>query len=146
MTFLKSRTIIVWGYAAVLTAALSGLLITGTATSPDALPVFGVLAVMGMLVATLSRLGAAVQGGTLSVWLGPSLFRQVYPLAAIAKVNVVKVEFPFAVGLRLLPDGWLYSLGGQDFTEVRLVGGRRVLIGFGEESGLPDALRRALRR
>ncbi|PNY80091.1 hypothetical protein [Deinococcus koreensis] len=145
MIFVQSRTVIVWVYAGLLAVVLTGMIFTDTTSSPDALPIFGILGVMGVLVATLSRLSVTLSDDTLSVWLGPGLFRQAIPLSDIAGVSVVNISSPFAVGLRLLPDGWLYSLGGQEFTEVRLIGGRRLLVGLGAASGLSEAVRRSLR-
>ncbi|WP_155297455.1 hypothetical protein [Deinococcus kurensis] len=144
MTFTRTVPALAWAFAAILSVALLGLVLTGEAGSPQALPVYGILGVMRGLTATLSRLSARVQAGALSVWLGPGLFRQSHPLTDMAGVNVTQVASPFAVGLRFLPDGWLYSLGGTDFTEVHLRDGRRLLIGLDEASGLPDTLRRAL--
>ncbi|AWT35857.1 hypothetical protein GCM10008956_04160 [Deinococcus arenae] len=143
MTFTRTVPALAWAFAAILSVALLGLILTGEAGSPQALPVYGILGVMGGLTATLSRLSARVQAGALSVWLGPGLFRQSYPLTDMAGVNVTQVASPFAVGLRFLPDGW--PLGGTDFTEVHLRDGRRLLIGLDEASGLPDTLRRDLR-
>lgn len=146
MTVSRRLDALVWAFAALLTVTLLGLAVTGETGDPRVLPAYGLLAVMGGLAATLSRLSARVQGGVLSVWLGPGLFRQSCPLAEIAGVRSLHLHSPSAVGLRLLPDGWLYSIGGADFTEVRLRDGRRLLIGLGSDSGLPDALHSTLRR
>lgn len=135
MTFRRRNDAVVWGYAVLVGLVLLLTSLSGVEVGQVA-PALASLAVLALPVALLSRLSLRVDATGFSVWLGPGLFRRTCPRAAIVSIQAAAAPSPFGVGLRLVPGGWLYSLGGRDFAEIRFVDGSRLLIGHGNDPGL----------
>ena len=143
VAYTEQRDDIVWAYAALLTLLCAGL-VWGQASSEQASGVAVTLALLGLVTLVMSRLTVRLTADELRVSLGAGLFARRLPRAAIAGVRVVPAPSPFGVGVRLLNDGWLYSLRSQaEYVEVRLSDGSRLVIGAREARKLADQLSRA---
>ena len=143
MTYTEQRDDIVWAYAALLALLCAGL-VWGQASSEQASGVAVMLALLGLVTLVMSRLTVRLTTDELRVSLGAGLFARRIPRGDIVGVRVVPAPSPFGVGVRLLSDGWLYSLRPQaEYVEVRLSDGSRLVIGTREARKLADQIGRA---
>lgn len=137
----QSQPGLVWFYAAFFSAVLLLLTVTGEANATNAaliLPPFGVF---GLVVAFLSRLTVEVTEEELRLEFGLGLGRARFPRAGMVVLGELPVGPLAGIGIRLLPDGWLYRIAGGDALVTRLGNGRRLLIGTDDPGGLWQALR-----
>lgn len=65
------------------------------------------------------------------------------PLEDIASHRVVRNKFWWGLGIRMIPDGWLYCVSGLDAVEIVRTDGRVTRIGSDEASALNAAIERA---
>ncbi|MBB5233465.1 hypothetical protein [Deinococcus budaensis] len=134
-----------WFYLGLCILVLGALYFSGSANSQDTVTALSVLGVLALPLGLLSRLTVAVGSERLSVWLGPGLLRRNYPTREIVGIARADLPFtPFTVGLRLTPRGWLYSIGGREFTEVLFADGSHLLIGTDNAAQTEDFLRGSL--
>lgn len=70
--------------------------------------------------------------------------RRTYRKTGIVTYHPAPAPSPFPVGIRLMRSGWLYSIGGPDFTEVLFADSSRLLIVTEDAERLQDFLNRAL--
>jgi hypothetical protein len=129
------------GYVTVISIGVAALLCVVGAALESWDPVMlgaGVLvAVIGILFSTLT---VEVRDGDLRFRFGPGPVGRRWPLADIAKVEVVKNRWYWGWGIRLTPFGWLYNVSGLHAVQITLRSGRRYRIGSDE----PEALRAAI--
>jgi hypothetical protein len=117
--------------------AVAGLVIQDSPRVAAAVVVL--VLVMGLL---FSRLATVVRDDTVTIWLGG-----VWPVASFAVADVAKIgrftpSMWAGLGIRLLPEGMMYSIGFSDAVSIELRSGRKLYLG----SKRPDALVRFLDR
>jgi hypothetical protein len=71
-----------------------------------------------------------------TIAFGIGLIKRTIPLSSIQEVSEVTNAWYYGWSIRLIPNGWLYNLGGLKGVELALVSGRVVRIG----SATPGAL------
>ena len=133
-----------WFYLGLCILVLGALFLSGKVQSSDSVTTLSVLGVLALPLILLSGLTVAADLERLSVWLGPSMLRRNHSKGEVVGVARANLPFtPFTVGLRLLPGGWLYSIGGWEFVEVLFADGSRLLIGTGDAAQTEDFLRQS---
>ncbi|MDO4247269.1 MAG: hypothetical protein Q4C89_14715 [Deinococcus sp.] len=136
MQHIERRNDVVWAYAAVLTLLCGGMAL-GQASPEQVTGISVTLLMLGLLALTMSRLSIKSRGDALRISLGAGFFSRRLSRDDIASVRVVPSPSAFGVGLRLLPDGWLYSLRQTGaVVEIQLLNGSRLLIGSTEPEEL----------
>jgi len=102
-----------------------------------ALPVLVVLMLFGTL--TLE-----VDDATIRLRFGVGLIRKTFPLADVASCQVVRNQWWWGWGIRLIPGGWLYSVSGLNAVELVLKSGKRFRIGTDEPRQLAEFIQTKL--
>ncbi len=136
MNYVERRDDIVWAYAGLLAVVCLGLWL-GQASTEQVLGLGVPLTLLALVVLVMSRLSVQASADELRVSLGAGFFSRRIARGDILSINIVPPPSVFGVGLRLLPDGWLYSLGPVSaFVEIRLTDGSRLLIGSAQPQEL----------
>jgi Zn-dependent protease with chaperone function len=110
------------GAAAVLTLAVSGLLIL----------------LIGWIFGSLK---VAVAGGDLSWWFGPGFWKKRVAIDEIEVCEAVRNRWWWGWGIRYYVKGWLYNVSRLDAVEITLKTGKRIRIGTDEPEALVAAIR-----
>jgi hypothetical protein len=87
-----------------------------------------------------SRLNVGVTDRDLIVRFGPGWQVRKVPLEMIEDVNVVRYPWYYGYGIRLTPKGTLYNVSGNEAVQLRLRGGKQVLVGSDEPARLAAIL------
>ena len=85
-----------------------------------------------------------VDGGTLRLWFGAGLLRREVPLSGVVAARPLRVPWYTGWGVRAVPRGWLYRVGGRNAVELELENGRVVCVGSDEPAALLAALTNVL--
>lgn len=133
---------LVWFYALAVSLTLGLLMVTGVGRSPEALPVLVPVLIFALPVLMLSSMTTQVEGGLLHVWFGPGLFHTRVPVSDLRVLGRTEIGPVAGVGLRLLPNGWLYRIRGGPVLVLQRADGRQLMIGTDDPGGLEEALRR----
>lgn len=96
------------------------------------------LVVLSMLL--LSSLTTVVSRDRLLCYFGPGLIRRTIALRDITDVSIVHNSLVYGIGLRLIPNGWLWNVAAGPALELKLKSGRVFRIGTNE----PEALKKAI--
>jgi len=134
--------------AIVVGAGLLELTIVALSTvSTLALTLAGALAaVFAVLLVMFASLTVAVDARALRLWFGAGLLRREVTLGDVVAARLVRLPWFTGWGVRAVPHGWLYRVGGRDAVELELENGRVVRVGSDEPMELLAAVTRALGR
>jgi hypothetical protein len=106
------------------------------AVSALAMLVFSMI-LFGSLTVTVTR-------DSVKVWFGPGIIRKAVRLEDIRDSRVVRNPWYYGWGIRLTPNGWLFSVSGLEAVELDLASGLRFRIGTDEPERLHAALQQAV--
>ena len=123
----------------VVAAVLAEFLIVALSATPGtlALALSGALvAVAAVLLALFSTLTVVLDDRTLRLWFGVGSLRREVMLADVTTSRKVRNHWYIGWGVRVMPGGRIYNVGGFDAVELELDNGRVVRVGTDE----PDAL------
>jgi hypothetical protein len=113
--------------------------------STVALALAGALvAVVAVMLALFSTLTVVVDDRTLSLSFGLGALRREVVLADVAAARKVRNHWYAGWGVRVIPGGRLYNVGGLDAVELELDNGRVVRVGTDEPDALLAAVQAAL--
>jgi len=112
-----------------------------TGWSTPASVVLTLLIVVALLFCTLT---VTVEEQQIVCSFGPGLISKRISLAVVRGVRQVRNEWHYGWGIRLTPQGWLFSVSGLDAVEVDIADGKRIRIGSDEPEVLAAAIRRSL--
>lgn len=99
---------------------------------------------MGVVAACFGWLHVEVGQGKARLRYGVGILRKEIDLGQVEEVEAVRNRWWYGWGIRLIPGGWLYNVGGLDAVELRRRGGGRIRIGTDEPAALEAALRAEL--
>jgi hypothetical protein len=136
-------TLIVLVLAAVVAEiVLVAVLVPG---STLALSLSGALAaILAVTLVLFSTLTVTVDAAAVRLAFGMEVLRREVPLDEIAEARKVRNAWYSGWGVRVIPNGRLYNVGGLDAVELRLDNGRVVRVGSDEPDVLLMAVQRAL--
>jgi len=118
-----------------------GLLVALLVAFSGEVLVAAAVAVFVLLVTFLfSRLNVEVTERDLVVRFGPGWQVKKVPLEIIEDVNVVRYPWYYGYGIRLTPMGTLYNVSGNAAVQLRLRGGKQVLVGSDDPERLAAIL------
>lgn len=137
-------TIIVLVVAAVVAEIL--LVVVLAPGSTLALSLSGALAaILAVTLILFSTLTVTVDDGAVRLAFGLEALRREVSLDQIAEARRVRNAWYSGWGVRVIPNGRLYNVGGLDAVELQLDNGRVVRVGTDEPDVLLAAVQRALR-
>jgi hypothetical protein len=137
-------TIIVLVVAAVVAEIL--LVVVLAPGSTLALSLSGALAaILAVTLVLFSTLTVTVDDAAVRLAFGLEALRREVSLDQIAEARRVRNAWYSGWGVRVIPNGRLYNVGGLDAVELHLDNGRVVRVGTDEPDVLLAAVQRALR-
>jgi hypothetical protein len=111
--------------------AVAGLVIQDSPSVAAAL--VALFLAIGLL---FSRLTTVVRHDTVTIWLGGMWPVASFAVADVATIGRFTPSMWAGLGIRLLPEGMMYSIGFSDAVSIELRSGRKLYLG----SKRPDAL------
>jgi hypothetical protein len=102
------------------------------------------VAVVAVMLALFSTLTVVVDDRTVSLSFGFGSLRREVMLADIAVVRKVRNHWYDGWGVRVIPRGRLYNVGGLDAVELEMDNGRVVRVGTDQPDALLAAVKAAL--
>ena len=92
----------------------------------------------------LGSLTVSVDGGMLSWWFGPGVWKKRVALAEIEDFEPVRNRWWWGFGIRYYGKGFLYNVSGLDAVEFRLESGKHFRIGTDEPEALVAAIKASI--
>jgi len=136
-------TLIVLVAAAVVAEIV--LVVVLDASGTLALSLSGALvAVLAVMLVLFSTLTVTVDGDAVRLAFGMQVLRREVALDEITAARRVRNAWYAGWGVRVIPNGRLYNVGGLDAVELELDNGRVVRVGTDEPDSLLAAVQRAL--
>lgn len=137
-------TIIVIVGAAVVTEVVVAAVLASQSTVALALS-GAVAAVLAVFLSIFSTLTVTVDDTAVRLSFGLDVLRREVRLDEVTAVRRVRNSWVAGWGVRVIPRGRLYNVGGLDAVELELDSGRVVRVGTDEPDALLAAVQRALR-
>jgi hypothetical protein len=102
------------------------------------------VAVVAVMLALFSTLTVAVDDRALRLWFGLGSLRRDVMLADVTSARKVRNHWYAGWGVRIIPRGRLYNVGGLDAVELQMDNGRVVRVGTDQPDALLAAIKAAL--
>ena len=131
----------------VVAVVLAELTIVAFRSSPGtlALALSGALVAVAAVMLTLfSTLTVVVDDHAVRLWLGLGSLRREVMLADVSAARKVRNHWHAGWGVRIIPRGRLYNVGGLDAVELEMDNGRVVHVGTDQPDALLAAVQAAL--
>ena len=103
-----------------------------------------VVAIAAVMLALFSTLTVVVEDRSLRLWFGLGSLRRDVLLDEVTAVRKVRNSWHAGWGVRAIPGGRVYNIGGRDAVELELEGGRVVRVGTDQPDALLAAVQAAL--
>jgi hypothetical protein len=103
-----------------------------------------VVAVAAVMLALFSTLTVAVDDRAVRLWFGFGSLRREVVLADVRAARRVRNHWYAGWGVRVIPNGRLYNVGGLDSVELEMDDGRVVRVGTDQPDALLAAVQAAL--
>jgi len=95
---------------------------------------------IGVLVLIFSRLTVQLTATAVEASFGRGWPKKVIDLASVSSASTVRNQWWYGLGIRKIPNGWMYNVWGLDAVELILPDGKAFRIGTDE----PDRLLAAI--
>jgi hypothetical protein len=105
-----------------------------------------VVAVAAVMLALFSTLTVVVDDRAVRLWFGLGPLRREVMLADVTSARKVRNHWYAGWGVRIIPRGRLYNVGGMDAVELEMDNGRVVRVGTDQPDALLAAVDAALDR
>ncbi len=138
-----------WGYSWVFAVVSFVFVVVALVTVEDASRGVSMLAVLPIVIVLavvvwLSRLEVVVADdrSVVTATFGWGWPKRSIQLADVEAIRAVRNRWWYGLGIRKVPDGWMFNVWGLDAVELRLESGKAFRIGTADPEGLTSALRR----
>jgi hypothetical protein len=142
------HTQIAWTLIVLVVAVVLAELAIVTFSAPQgtlALALSGaVVAVAAVMLALFSTLTVVVDYRAVRLWFGFGSLRREVMLADVSVARKVRNHWYAGWGVRVIPGGRLYNVGGLDAVELEMDNGRVVRVGTDQPDALLAAVKAAL--
>jgi hypothetical protein len=142
------HTQIAWTLIVLVVAVVLAELAIVTFSAPQgtlALALSGaVVAVAAVMLALFSTLTVVVDYRAVRLWFGFGSLRREVMLADVSAARKVRNHWYAGWGVRVIPGGRLYNVGGLDAVELEMDNGRVVRVGTDQPDALLAAVKAAL--
>ena len=102
------------------------------------------VAVVAVMLALFSTLTVVVDDRAVRLWFGLGSLRREVMLADVTAARKVRNHWYAGWGVRIIPGGRLYNVGGLDAVELEMDNGRVVRVGTDQPDALLAAVNAAL--
>jgi len=90
-------------------------------------------------------LSVVVDDESIRTWFGPGLIRKRIPLSEVKSAEPVRNKWYYGWGVRYIPGGMMYNVGGLDAVELVFDNGGKFRIGTDEPQQLNAVIQQRLR-
>ena len=118
-----------------------GIILATTGVNLIAIAALGVLAIALVLFPSLT---VVIREEELLVQFGPGVIRKRFKLNEIESCQAVKNPWYYGWGIRLTPHGMLLRVSGFHAVQIKLITGKRYLIGTDAPQELEEAIRQTI--
>lgn len=94
------------------------------------------LVLIGVVVLLFSRLTVSVDDTNIEAAFGLGWPMKVIAHTDVTEAVTVRNKWWYGLGIRLIPDGWMYNVWGLDAVELSLTSGKKFRIGTAEPDDL----------
>jgi len=131
----------------IITAIVAAMVAIGiilSTTGTDFIAI-GVLVVLAVVLVLFPSLTVVISEEELLVQFGPGVVRKRFRLNEIESCQAIRMPWYYGWGIRLTPHGILFRVSGFHAVQIKLVTGKRYLIGTDVPQELEEAIRQATR-
>jgi hypothetical protein len=132
------------GGVLLLIVALSLYMPFSSKPAPIIIPA-SVALIIGTCLILMHSLTARVDDDAVVASFGPGLIKRRISLSDIADCQIVKNQWYYGWGIKMIPHGWMYNVSGLNAVELTLISGKKFRIGTDAPQELADAIRAAMR-
>ena len=118
-----------------------GIILATTGVNLIAIAALGVLAIALVLFPSLT---VVIREEELLVQFGPGVIRKRFKLNEIESCQAVKNPWYYGWGIRLTPHGMLLRVSGFHAVQIKLITGKKYLIGTDVAQELEEAIRQTI--
>jgi len=118
-----------------------GIILATTGVNLIAIAALGVLAIALVLFPSLT---VVIREEELLVQFGPGVVRKRFKLNEIESCQAIKNPWYYWWGIRLTPHGMLFRVSGFHAVQIKLITGKKYLIGTDVPQELEEAIRQAI--
>lgn len=131
--------IVAMGMVLILITILFSLQLgTRPITTPVYLLVFGI---SGLALALTYRMQTEVTGDAVIIAFGVGIIRKKVLVDDVTSVREVTNPWYYGWGIRVIPNGWLYNMGGSKAVELQLHSGKVLRIGTKKQTELASVIK-----
>ena len=98
-------------------------------TDGDPYLLWSVPGVMLLFAFLFYSLTIVVSGGKVGYRFGPGIIKGSYQISEITSAEVVTNPWYYFVGVRGIPNGWMFNVSGFHAVEITLKSGRKIRLG-----------------
>jgi len=106
--------------------------------------VIAVLVVLAIPLVLFPSLTVVISEEELLAQFGPGVIRKRFKLNEIESCQVIKIPWYYGWGIRLTPQGMLFRVSGFHAVQIKLITGKKYLIGTDVPQELEEAIRQAI--
>ena len=118
-----------------------GIILATTGVNLIAIAALGVLAIALVLFPSLT---VVIREEELLVQFGPGVIRKRFKLNEIESCQAIKNPWYYGWGIRLTPHGMLFRVSGFHAVQIKLITGKKYLIGTDVPQELEEAIRQTI--
>ena len=118
-----------------------GIILATTGVNLIAIAVLGVLAIALVLFPSLT---VVIWEEELLVQFGPGVIRKRFKLNEIESCQAIENPWYYGWGIRLTPHGMLFRVSGFHAVQIKLITGKKYLIGTDVAQELEEAIRQTI--
>ncbi|MCZ4337578.1 hypothetical protein [Shewanella colwelliana] len=96
--------------------------------------------ILGVLSILFSSLTIKVEGGEVKWFFGPKFWSKSIKTSEIESLKKIRTKWYYGLGIRLISNGWLYSVSGLTAVELKLKDGTTVSLGTNDPENLIKAI------
>jgi len=143
MTFVQRGTFLIIAFFVVILTLFVGFLIKATINEMDRFIYLISMVLMLIPLSFFYKLTITLDDSFLSFSLGIGLFHKKYLLSEIESCKSVRNSMLYGMGVRLIPNGWLFNVSGLKAIEIHFKGTKKIVrIGTNE----PEKICREINR
>lgn len=118
-----------------------GIILATTGVNLIAIAALGVLAIALVLFPSLT---VVIREEELLVQFGPGVIRKRFKLNEIESCQAIENPWYYGWGIRLTPHGMLFRVSGFHAVQIKLITGKKYLIGTDVAQELEEAIRQTI--
>lgn len=113
----------------------------------DFTPVILITFILSTVLLLVYRLSITINEQYVSFKMGIGLIKKKYPISDIRSVEIVKNNWLYGWGIRVIPGGWLFNVSGFKAIELRFHSSDKVIrIGTDKPDEVAEEIRRLINK